>query len=85
MQLKVKHGIDCGHFIYKVAVSPDSKYVATGSEDKTIKILEISTGELIQTLEGHKAGVYGVEFTPNQKTIMSGSWDRTAKSWDVET
>ena len=34
-----------------VAVSPDNKCVVSGSEDKTVRIWEVSTGVLLHTLE----------------------------------
>ena len=35
-----------------VAISPDGKYIVSGSDDKSIKVWELSSGREIQTLEG---------------------------------
>ena len=35
-----------------VAISPDGKYIVSGSDDKSIKVWELSSGREIRTLEG---------------------------------
>ena len=44
-----------GHkdWVSSVAVSPDGKWAASGSDDKTVKIWDLETGECRATLEGH--------------------------------
>ena len=44
-----------GHegWVNSVAVSPDGKWAASGSDDKTVKIWDLETGECRATLEGH--------------------------------
>ncbi|CAD5982649.1 putative WD repeat-containing protein alr2800 [Planktothrix tepida] len=53
----------------------------SGSEDQTIKLWEIETGEEICTLTGHTGIVYSVAISPDNQTIVSGSQDGTIKIW----
>ncbi|MCC5644224.1 serine/threonine protein kinase, partial [Nostoc sp. CHAB 5824] len=64
---------------------PDGKTLASGSEDKTIKLWDVSTGKALKTLTGHSSKVNSVVFSPDGKTLASGSEDKTIKLWDVST
>ncbi|WP_334311677.1 AAA-like domain-containing protein [Kamptonema animale] len=63
-----------------VDISPDSKFIASSSVDKTIKIWR-SDGTDIATLKGHQAIVRSVKFSPDGKFIASTSDDGTVKLW----
>ncbi|MCC5644003.1 WD40 repeat domain-containing protein [Nostoc sp. CHAB 5824] len=80
--------------VNSVSFSPDGKTLASGSGDKTIKLWNVETGQLIRTLTGHNNAVVSVSFSPDGKTLASGSGntshssssgDKTIKLWNVET
>ncbi|TYQ30162.1 WD40 repeat domain-containing protein [Pseudanabaena sp. UWO310] len=68
--------------VTSVAFSPDGKTIASGSNDKTIKLWNLE-GKELRTLIGHRNGVWSVAFSPDGKTIASGSSDYTIKLWNL--
>ena len=70
-----------------VSFSPNGTYLASGSDDGTVKMLELSTGTIVTTLEGHRGGVTSVSFSPDGTTLASGGsfFDSKIKLWDTET
>jgi WD40 repeat protein len=65
--------------------SPDGTMIATSSWDTDSRILDVRTGELIQVLDDHQAGVFSVGWSPDSTKVATGGWDHTAKVWDVQT
>src|SRR3954454_9359919 len=68
-----------------VAISPDSRRIASGSGDRTVKLWDAATGRLLRTLTGHREAVLSVTFSPDGGTVYSGSRDGTVKAWTVES
>lgn len=59
--------------------------LASGSEDRTIKLWDMETGSCLQTLTGHSEWVKSVAFSPDGQMLASGSFDHTLKLWDWQT
>jgi WD40 repeat protein len=69
--------------VWRVAFSQDSKMIATGSGDNTVKLWTLE-GKLLETLKGHTAAIWGVAFSPDGKIVASGSVDGTVKLWKLD-
>src|SRR5262249_5607496 len=67
-----------------VAPSLNGKFVATGSLDGTVRILDGKTGRRILTLFGHTDEVLYVLMTGDGRRLVSASADRTVKIWNIE-
>ena len=59
--------------------------LASGSEDKTVKLWDVQTQREVATLKGHGDSVTSVAFAPDGRLLASGGEDKTVKLWDVQT
>ncbi len=71
-----------------VAFSPDGSQIAaaaaTGSGGLAF-VWDVTTGETVHTLTGHRAWVNSVAFSPDGSYLASGGSDRKVTIWDTET
>jgi WD40 repeat protein/formylglycine-generating enzyme required for sulfatase activity len=70
--------------VRSVAFSPDGRWLASGSFDKTIILRQAATGEVRRVLRGHTAPVLAVAFSRDGNTLVSASQDGTLKLWPAE-
>ena len=71
------------NYVTSVAISSGGKHLVSGSGDKTVKIWDMSTGRLVNTLRGHGDSVESVAISSDGEYIVSGSRDTTVKVWDI--
>ena len=84
------HGDD----VNSVAISPDGRYIVSGSRDRTVRIWDINSGDLLRTLGGHEwGGVNSVAISPDSRYIVSGGGrvlidpftDSAVQIWDINS
>ncbi len=68
-----------------VSFSPDGKFLASGSDDKTVKLWSVESQKEVTTLQGHSSEVTSVAFSPDGKYLASGSKDKTVKLWSIQS
>ena len=73
-----------GHttWIDSAAWSPSGTYLATGSEDRTVRVWRALDGQCVQVLEAHQGKVFGLAWSKDGARLLSGSDDRTLRVWD---
>jgi len=80
MQLTIGDGVT------NIAISPDGQCIAAGSLGRSSYVWELTTGHLIQRLDGpdgHSNSIYSVAFSPIGRELISGSLDKTIKMWEL--
>lgn len=84
--------------INAVQVAPNDSLLVTASQDRTAKLFSLSYTppsktnsqtasaklSLLNTLKGHKRGVWSVGFSPVDAAVYTTSGDRTAKLWSIK-
>ncbi|WP_414621155.1 WD40 repeat domain-containing protein [Calothrix sp. CCY 0018] len=68
-----------------LTLSPNGQILASGSDDKTIKLWNPTTGVLLRTLNGHRDRIKSIIITPDNQTVISSSFDNTIRFWNPQT
>ena len=69
-----------------VAISPDGKYLVTGSsdlDDTWVQLWDAESGKELRRFMHHR--VNSVAISADGKYVVSGSYDRTARLWDADS
>lgn len=71
--------------IRSAAISPDHQFIASASDDNTVRIWDLKTGNVRRILRGHKDRLYLVAISPDSQFVASASFDQTVRIWDIKT
>ena len=71
--------------ITSIVYTADANTIATASKDRTIKLWDANSGEIMLTLNGHTGDITMMTFSPDNTMLASGSDDGTSRIWNAET
>ncbi|MGE0009308.1 MAG: WD40 repeat domain-containing protein [Candidatus Babeliales bacterium] len=76
-----------GHsdYICSLAFNSEGTMLASGGEDCSIKLWDLSTGACMATLISHTESVACVQFSPDDSLLAAGSMDASISLYDVST
>lgn len=76
-----------GHqqLINDVKFSPDMRYIASASFDKSIRLWNGKDGKFITTFRGHVQRVYQLAWSADSRLLASASADSTCKIWSISS
>lgn len=67
-----------------VKISPNSKFIAVGLLDSTVKIFFLDSFKFYLSLYGHKLPVLCMDISTDSSIIATGSADRNVKIWGMD-
>jgi len=67
-----------------VCFSPDGRFIASASFDKSVKLWNGATGKFVTSFRAHVQAVYQVAWSADSRLLVSSSKDSTMKVWDVQ-
>jgi WD40 repeat protein len=72
-----------GHMmgVYAIAFSPDGNILASGGDDKKIRLWDLSTGQTGRQLIGHSSRIRSLTFSPDGHHLASAGDDGTVRLW----
>lgn len=70
--------------ITAIAISTDTKFLATSDQSSNIQIWDPHTMKHLHTFKGHKDSVTGLVFRKNTHDMYSSSKDRSVKIWSLD-
>ena len=80
---QVVHTIEHHDEVTSVAFSPEGRFLASGSTDKTVKVWELESSQVVHTIE-HLDEVQSITFSPDGRFIAlgCGNWgEGTVEVW----
>jgi WD40 repeat protein len=74
---------DHTNFISCMLLTPDGRYVVSGSWDQTMKVFEVGTWKCVATLRGHTGTITHMVATKDCRYLVSAGSDNNVRVWDM--
>lgn len=74
-----------GFMVNSLTYSPDERFVATASDDYTVKIWNVDTTDTLITYNGHSGWVGAVSWTTHGNRIASAGYESSVHIWNASS
>ena len=64
-------------------MSADARLALSASDDGTVKVWDLTSGQELRILAGHADWVRSVAVSADGRLALSGSYDKKVKVWDL--
>lgn len=65
------------------AFSPDGRTFVSASDDNTLRLWDVRSGDCLRVFKGHEDRVWSCAFAPDGLTVLSAASDSTLRLWDI--
>jgi WD40 repeat protein len=69
--------------VLSLAISPDGRFLASGGDDQSIRLWEVSSGRELARWQSHESSVTALTFGSDGMLLISGGADGTLKLWNL--
>jgi len=80
----IKEIKDQGGWVRAVVFLSD-RQIITAVQDKSIKIIDLASGKVVKTLNGHTNLINNLAIAPASDLLVSGSYDNNLNLWQIST
>ncbi len=72
-------------WVRALSLSPDERWIATGGNDRVVRIWSSTEGSLVAELPGHQHDVFSLAFHPHGQFLVSSDYIGVVKVWETSS
>jgi len=71
--------------IWRIACDPESKFVASATNDTAVRLWTLPDSDSAIQLRGHLSSLFAVDISPKNRNVASASFDGTIRLWTKDS